>query len=273
MTESQEQRQALRDAMYGENDLSALSLFSGNFINYGYWDNVDLNSPLTEADRTRSQADLYREVVARLGPTARGDIAEIGCGIGVGAALVLEEFEPRRLHGLDLSAAQLRRAEAVNASVMRAHPSRLEFRQGSAMDLPWGPGSFDGIYSVEAAQHFEDLAMFAVQLYRALRPEGRISVATFFTPDNGSAEELATLLETVASGVDYVRPVDVFTTELSDAGFREVSAQPIGAQVWAGLDAWIAGTEYAKTWGRNWYTGYKNGWMDYYIVTAVKPKP
>ncbi|MGH3825691.1 MAG: SAM-dependent methyltransferase, partial [Pseudonocardiaceae bacterium] len=92
--------------MYGADDLSSMTIFSGNFINFGYW--RDFTPGLISIDeRTESQATLYRTVLHRLAIAPTDVALEVGCGIAIGAALALREFGPRAVHGLDLSQEQL----------------------------------------------------------------------------------------------------------------------------------------------------------------------
>ncbi|MBB6171641.1 ubiquinone/menaquinone biosynthesis C-methylase UbiE [Nocardiopsis mwathae] len=268
---SSDERSALVSSMYGAQDLGSFSLFSGNFINYGYWSGDVLTGPgpITVEQRTRSQEEMYRVVVGRLGVGPDDVLLEVGCGIGVGTALVVREFGPAEVHGVDLSPDQLARAERTNAEVLREHPGRLSFHQGSALDLPWPDAAFTGVYSVEAAQHFGDLASFAREAHRVLRPGGRFALATFFSPDDQGPTRLAELIATVRDGIDVVHPIGSFTADLGAAGFTDVRAEPIGDHVWHGFDTWVSQTEYRDTWGRNWLPAYKEGWVDYYLVTAT----
>lgn len=179
-----------RAAMYGQNDLSSMTLFSGNFINFGYWKDFTPGTRIKVHERTESQANLYRTVLGRLNIEPTDVVLEVGCGIGIGAALSLREFEPSTIHALDLSQDQLDRAMRVNAELVTEQPNRLVFRQGSALALPYADEKFNKCYSVEAAQHFEDLARFAVQAHRILKPSGRLAVTTFFTPPEAAVEQL-----------------------------------------------------------------------------------
>lgn len=258
-----------RAAMYGENDLSSMTIFSGNFINFGYWPDVTPGLISVE-ERTESQANLYRTVLHHLmiEPT---DIAlEVGCGIAVGTALALREFQPQALHGLDLSPDQIDRATRANAEVLAQQPGRLILQQGSALALPFVDETFDKCYSVEAAQHFEDLATFASEIYRVLRPGGRLAITTFFTPQAVPDGELRGLIPTIDSGIDVVCPIDTFRNDLLVAGFVDIHIDSIGNHVWRGFDAWIEQTEFREGWGRNWLTAYQRGLIDYYLITADK---
>lgn len=261
--------QQLRDTMYGAVNLGGFSLFSGGFINYGYWPNPLPEGPISQAARTESQAELYRQVVSRLNTSGADRILELGVGIGAGAVTVATEFHPGYLSGLDRSAEQLDRARQTIAGSGVA--DRIELRQGSMTELPWQAASFDGIYSVEALQHVDDLTAVASEVNRVLTPGRRFSAATFFAPGDTTETGLTELLETVDNGVDVVRPVGDFTAALGAAGLTDVTATNVGEHVWEGMDRWISQTEFAATWGRNWLQAWRNGWIDYYIVTADKP--
>ncbi|MGH3670581.1 MAG: hypothetical protein ACRDSH_08080 [Pseudonocardiaceae bacterium] len=69
-----------RAAMYGENDLGSMEIFSGDFINFGYWRGFEPGSISVE-ERTASQADLYRTVLRRLQIDRADVVLEIGRGI------------------------------------------------------------------------------------------------------------------------------------------------------------------------------------------------
>ncbi|MGH3870730.1 MAG: class I SAM-dependent methyltransferase [Pseudonocardiaceae bacterium] len=260
---------AQRAAMYGENDLSSLAIFSGNYINFGYWQDFTPGC-ISVGERTESQADLYRTVLRSVSIDPTDVALEVGCGIAVGTALILREFNPRAVHGLDLSQNQIDRATRANAELVAQQPDRLVLRQGSALELPYPDEMFDKCYSVEAAQHFEDLAAFAFEAHRVLRPGGRLAVTTFFTPHPAAVDELRQLIETIGSGVDVVLTIDSFRDDLLRAGFDDVRVESIGEHVWHGFDAWMDQTEFTDSWGRNWLRAYHRGLIDYYLVTADK---
>ncbi|MER6913545.1 methyltransferase domain-containing protein [Streptomyces sp. NPDC000594] len=264
---------AMRPAVqevYGPGDLAGAPMFAGGFINFGYWRNIDLDGPVGEEERIRSQEDLYRHVLdtARLPP--RPDLLEVGCGLGRGCALVLEEYAPATVTGMDIHPEQLRRAREARAGLLREEPDRLRFVRGAAERMPLEDGGFDVVLSVEAAQHFPDLGAFAAETARVLRPGGRVALAGFFTVDDapGRPGELAGLLESFADGLDIARPVSALTDAFTAAGLTGVRVESIGPQVWRGWDRWIGRWWAPGTWPRNFLHAYERGILDYYAVTA-----
>ncbi|WP_411104169.1 class I SAM-dependent methyltransferase [Streptomyces sp. cmx-4-9] len=257
---------------YGPADLSAVPVFAGGFINFGYWESVDLGRPLSQDDRIRSEQDLYRHVLDAADPRG-GRAVEVGCGLGLGCALALEEYGPAQVTGVDVHPQQIQRACQANAALLAARPDRLSFTRGAAEGLPSGDGEFDCLYSVEAAQHFPDLPAFAREAARVLRPGGRLAVASFFTVEGAEApaERLAGLLDSYASGLDIARPVSHLTEALGEAGFADVRAASIGPQVWPGWDRWLARLWEPGTWPRNFLAAWQQQILDYYLVTARRP--
>ncbi|MFB6823315.1 class I SAM-dependent methyltransferase [Streptomyces virginiae] len=256
---------------YGPADLSAVPVFAGGFINFGYWKAVDLGQPLSQDDRIRSERDLYRHVLDAVAPEG-GRAVEVGCGLGLGCALALEEYGPIAVTGVDIHPQQLQRAREANSPLLAARPHRLTFALGAAEELPFGEAEFDCLYSVEAAQHFPDLAAFAREAARVLGPGGRVAITSFFTVEGASepAKRLADLLDSFAGGLDIARPVSRLTDALTEAGFADVEVASIGPQVWPGWDRWLARLWAPGTWPRNFLVAWEQQILDYYLVTATR---
>ncbi|MFI6411480.1 class I SAM-dependent methyltransferase [Streptomyces sp. NPDC050585] len=264
-------------AVYGPEDLSSVPAFRGGFINFGCWDGISLDGPLTAGDRVRSERQLYRRVLDALDGAGegRGRALEVGCGLGLGCALALEEYAYDAVTGMDIHPDQLERARRANAALLTSAPGRLRLVRGAAERMPFGDGEFDRVYSVEAAQHFRDLDAFAAECARVLRPGGRLAVASFFVPGEEerpeAADELAARLDSFASGLDAARPLGALTGAFAAAGLADVRPESIGASVWPGLDHYLAGLDLGVTWPRAFLTSYRDGLLDYYLVTAAAP--
>ncbi|MEU4849961.1 class I SAM-dependent methyltransferase [Streptomyces gilvosporeus] len=258
---------------YGPADLSGDPIFAGGFINFGYWQAVDLDLPLGETERIRSQEDLYRHVLDAAGLAGEPKLLEVGCGLGMGCAMALREYGPSAVTGMDIHPEQLQRARGAHAGLLRDESARLRLVQGAAERMPFEDGEFDAVISVEAAQHFPDFGAFAAETSRVLRPGGRVAVASFFTVDDvpGRPEELAQLLDTYANGLDIARPVNALADAFTTAGLTNVGVESIGAHVWPGWDLWLGRSWAPGTWPRNFLRAYEQRILDYYVITAGRP--
>ncbi|WNV91674.1 class I SAM-dependent methyltransferase [Umezawaea sp. Da 62-37] len=259
----QRARVELRKRIYGTGDLSELPIFGGGFINFGYWRGVRLDGDLTLPQRIASQQALY-DLLLDLLDVAGARVVEVGCGRGHGAASALRRG-PELVRGVDLMPEQVARAAAAH------HDERLAFVEGSASALPFDDGAFDRLLSVEAAQHFEDVAGFAREAHRVLVPGGRLAVTSFFANRPGAGPQIARLLATFENGLDLAHPIGAVLADLRTAGFVDVAAENIGEHVWPGLDRWIEQGGARNDWDRNWIKVVSRGLADYYLVTARRP--
>jgi len=101
-----------------------------------------------------------------------GRVLDVGCGGGHNALSLAERRPDLQVTGLDLSDEQIARA------VKRAAGNpRVEFVQGSALDLPFDDGEFDAVISVGSLKHWPDPHQGLSECVRVLRPGGALFVA------------------------------------------------------------------------------------------------
>lgn len=122
----------------------------------------------------RATAALHDFALDRIGalvsPGTR--LLDVGCGGGRFALRLAERFPEINVTGLDLSPEQIARAKRRG----RALGDRVSFVQGTAVDLPYGPGAFDVVVSLGSLKHWPDPARGLRECARVLRPEGRLWV-------------------------------------------------------------------------------------------------
>lgn len=220
----------------------------------------------------RSEQDLYRLVLGTFDRPQGRTALEVGCGRGLGSALALREFGLGTVLGMDAHPDQIVRAREANAALLAPSPDssgRLTFLQGAAERIPLPDGCADFLFSVEAAQHFRDLAGFAREAARVLRPGGRLALTTFFARTRAAARTLPTVLPPYADGLDVPHVIDEVAATLTAAGLREVRVRSIGDGVWESYDRYMAQhPELRDEWPRRYLTAYETGLLDYYVLTA-----
>lgn len=238
-------------------------------LNYGYWQGIDWNNgPITPSQRKLASDNLIRLVVDHLNIENHHEILEVGHGTGYGARLVLQEYNPHKINAMDQSPDQVSRAK--NARTTPDQKARIDFRQGAAEQLDFPDSQFDGIYSVEAAQHFTSFQQFAMEAYRTIRAGGRFSLCAFWMSRPDSLEELKQILPTIASGADNPIYIGEATSHLKNAGFQQVETEAIGYAVWYPLVAYCEQVLPDQKWSRNWITGYESGLINYYLIYGQK---
>jgi SAM-dependent methyltransferase len=96
-------------------------------------------------------------------------VLDAGCGMGR-YLRIAAEASPRLVVGIDLS-----RAVVAAHELTAAHPS-VAVTRGDLLRLPFGPASFDHIYSLGVLDHTPDPRRAFLDLARLLKPGGRIAI-------------------------------------------------------------------------------------------------
>jgi ubiquinone/menaquinone biosynthesis C-methylase UbiE len=112
--------------------------------------------------------------LAQLAQIRNGErVLDVGCGIG-GPSRYLASQLGCQVTGLDFT------AEFVALAEMLARRTRLAdkvaYRQGDALDLPFPDGSFDVVWSQNAAMNIADRDRLYSEMHRVLTPAGRLAL-------------------------------------------------------------------------------------------------
>ena len=109
------------------------------------------------------------EFAAQFGARPGMRLLDIGCGLG-GAARYFAHDQGCQVTGVDLSGEYVGVANMLAARVGLGDRVRCE--QGSALDLPFAPGSFDGAYMLHVGMNIEDKSRLFREVRRVLAPAG-----------------------------------------------------------------------------------------------------
>ena len=133
------------------------------------------------AGRLELRAKAEDEVEARetyldlLGIAEGERVLDVGCGSGVVTREIARRVGPRgRAVGLDPSPALLTVARELAQEAGLG--DRIEFREGSALQLPFPDRSFDAALCVTVLSHVPGGEAAIPELARVLRPGGRVGV-------------------------------------------------------------------------------------------------
>ena len=102
----------------------------------------------------------------------------------------------------------------LEVAAEKAHlKQRIRFCTGDMLDLPFADATFDLVLSTYSTCPLYDPAQGALEMYRVLKPEGRLGVAHSATPRNRSVRLLANVIESAVWRIPRIslgcRPVTV----------------------------------------------------------------
>jgi arsenite methyltransferase len=153
-------------------------------------------------------------------------ILDVGCGPGFLAAELHQEVGPAgSVVGVDASPAML----ALAVRRCQGRPN-VTFHKGDAASLPVADASFDAAVCVQVLEYVADTLAALRELYRALRPGGRVVVwdidwatVSWHSRDRG---RMARVLEAWDEHLAHPSLPQVLAPALRSAGFQDVRMEP-----------------------------------------------
>lgn len=136
--------------------------------------------PVAGAVLDRGNRRINRTAVELLNLERRHEVLEIGFGGGSALARLLE-LTDRRVAGLELSQAMLRRASRRFRGALA--DGRLELRQGDVSALPYPEATFDRVLTVQTIHFWPSPEQGMREVLRVLRPGGRFVLAKATTEE------------------------------------------------------------------------------------------
>lgn len=158
-------------------------------------------------------------------------VLDLGSGGGIDCFMAAKRVGPTgRVIGVDMTPDMLERARA---NAVKLNAANVEFRQGQIEALPVDDGAVDVILSNCVINLSPDKPQVFREMFRALKPGGRVSVSDIVT--NGPMNALvARGLEEWAACVAGALDMADYRNGLEAAGFVDVTVTPKGGTDWAG---------------------------------------
>ena len=122
------------------------------------------------------------ELARRASLTPGLRVLDVGCGLG-GSARYLAGEHRCHVTGVDLTPEYVDVARVLAGMVGLAH--RVEFREASALDLPFDDGGFDVVWTEHVQMNIADKLAFYREICRVLRPGGLLLFHDIFLGDGG----------------------------------------------------------------------------------------
>ena len=172
------------------------------------------------------------DLVERAAPRSGERVLDLACGTGIVTRLAAARMGAGRIVGVDINAGML----AVARSLSTSAASLIEWREGSALDLPFPDDVFDLIICQLGLQFFPDKPAALGEMQRVAAPAGRIALSVFsaieHTPAaNALADALDRHVGVGASRAKRSEHALCDTQELralvTGAGFRDVTVETV----------------------------------------------
>jgi ubiquinone/menaquinone biosynthesis C-methylase UbiE len=142
-------------------------------------------------------------------------LLDVGSGIG-GPARYFAHHQRCHVTGIDLTDEFVQVARALSQRVGLA--DKVSFVQGSALDMPFPAGSFDGAYMLHVGMNIGDKAALFAQVKRVLKPGGFFGIYDLMRIGPG---ELIFPVPWAATGATSFVAADAdYRRLLTEAGFK-----------------------------------------------------
>jgi ubiquinone/menaquinone biosynthesis C-methylase UbiE len=130
---------------------------------------------------------FFRVAIEKLQLQPEDVFLEVGCGGGILLDMALQTVQ--RACGIDHSRDMVELARQRNAKALGE--GRAEIVQGNVQALPWGENCFTCAAGVEMLCFVEDPALALRELYRVLKPGGRLLFVTAAEPESAISRILS----------------------------------------------------------------------------------
>ncbi|MGB3651167.1 MAG: class I SAM-dependent methyltransferase, partial [Rivularia sp. (in: cyanobacteria)] len=147
-------------------------------------------------------------------------VLELGCGKGFNSVFLADRNPETMFTGIDLTPLHVKIAQKKAVDL-----KNLSFMQGDFNHLPFADGQFDVVFAVECLCHSTNVPRTLAEIYRVLRPGGRLVVfdgyrSAEFENQEASLRTAQKLTEVAMAVQDGMNDIDNWSNTSSEVGFK-----------------------------------------------------
>jgi ubiquinone/menaquinone biosynthesis C-methylase UbiE len=159
-------------------------------------------------------------------------VVDLGSGGGLDCFLAAKKVGPQgRVIGVDMTPEMI---EKGRSNAVKVGAANVEFRLGQIETMPLADGEADVVISNCVVNLSPDKPTVFREMFRVLRPGGRVSVTDIVT--NGPmSPPVEKTVESWAGCVSGAIEVEEYRRGLADAGFADVRVAPVGGTPLSGV--------------------------------------
>jgi SAM-dependent methyltransferase len=151
-------------------------------------------------------------------------VLDLGSGAGLDCLLAAQKVGAEgHVIGVDMTPEMIERARA---NAKRVNATNVEFRQGYLEDLPVKANSVDVVISNCVINLSPDKAKVFAEIFRVLKPGGRLAVSDIVT-DGELPEEVRSSLSAWAGCVAGAVDAKEYIAMMEAVGFADISINPV----------------------------------------------
>ena len=186
----------------------------------------DLAGRLELRAKAKDEVEARETYLGLLGVAVDERVLDVGCGSGVVTREIAKRVGARGLAvGLDLSPALLVVARELAQEADLG--DRIEFREGSVLQLPFPDSSFDVVLCVTVLSHVPGGEAAIPELARVLRPGGRIGVFDIDTDMTAFAHPDRVLTRRIIAAASDATAVDGWLARRMPSLFEQAGLKDV----------------------------------------------
>lgn len=175
----------------------------------------------------RSHSDLTDWGLAFVHVESHDVILDVGCGGGRTVAMLARLATAGKVYGIDHAAQSVAASRAFNRRAVES--GTVDIRQASVSALPFADGTFDLVTAIETHFWWADLAGGMREIWRVLKPGGRLLIIAEFY-DGGKHARYAARLTNMTGMASLT--VDDHRQLFASAEFADVDVAEHAAKGW-----------------------------------------